>query len=258
MVLVQNCSFLQDNSKSKTSFPSFTVPAYFPHSGVTHGQDPCACLPSFHLRHCELFHAVFLEFRSAAHPASLICSFPESLHLTNSLHSSTPRGMCFSPNIPPVVMVVWECTGWQSIFQLWGYGVSCFPKPRRYPLRSWLAAAFIHPLIFPANGGGDSYSFFLLCCFLKHPRADLWCVFPEHFLRLGTNFSLSPSLKLSVRVKVTLCSARHHSCPAEPSCLSLKFPMRPLCSHISFIFLFFQDCCQLKIQPFHQAVQTVA
>lgn len=115
----------------------------------------------------------------------------------------------------------------------------------------------VHPLISPTNDRGDSYSFFLLCCFLKHPRADLWGGFPEH-LRLGTNFSLSPSLKLSVRVKVTLCSARHHSCPAEPSCLSLKFPMIPLCSHISFIFLFFQDCCQLKIQPFDQAVQTVA
>lgn len=200
----------------------------------------------------------FLEFRSAAHHASLLCSFPESLHLIYPPYSSTSPGMCFSPNILPAVMVVWGCTEWQSIFQLWGYRISSFTKPRRYSLGSWLAAAFVHPLISPTNDRGDFYSFFLLLCFLKHPRADLWCVFPEHLLRLGTNFSLSPSLKLSVRVRVTLCSARHHSCPTEPSCLSLKFPMRPLCSHISFIFLFFQDCCQLKIQPFDQAVQTVA
>lgn len=199
----------------------------------------------------------FLEFRSAVHPTSLLCSFPESL-ISSTLHTLQRLGMCFSPNIPPVVMVVWECTGWQSIFQLWDYKISSFPKSRRYSLGSWLAAAFVHPLISPTNDRGDSYLFFLLHCFLKHPRVDLWCVFPEHLLRLGINFSLSPSLKLSVRVKVTLCSARHHSCPAEPSCLSLKFPMRPLCSHISFIFLFFQDCCQLKIQSFDQAVQTVA
>lgn len=154
--------------------------------------------------------------------------------------------------------------GWQTILHLWRYGGSCFPRPRRYSLHSWLAVSTrtmlplsTHLFLF-ANGGGAFYSFFLLRCLLKHPRADLWCVFPEYFLRLGTNFSLSPSLKLSVRVKVTLCSARHSSCPAELSSLSLKFPMRPLCSYISFIFLFFQDCCQLKIQPFDQAVQTVA
>ncbi|NWY48334.1 CFA65 protein, partial [Sylvia atricapilla] len=105
---------------------------------------------------------------------------------------------------------------------------SSLPRPARYSLGSWLAAAFAHPLISPTNDRRDSYSFFLLRCFLKHPKADLWFVFPEHLLRRGTNFSLSPSLKLSVRVKVTLCSARHYSCPAEPSCLSLKFPMRPL------------------------------
>lgn len=58
MVLVQNCFFLQDNSKSKTAFPGFMVPACFPHSDVTYSQDSCACLPSFHLPHCELFHAV--------------------------------------------------------------------------------------------------------------------------------------------------------------------------------------------------------
>lgn len=155
-------------------------------------------------------------------------------------------------------------TGWQSVLQLWRYGGSCFPRPRRYSLHSWLAVPTVAlmplstHLFLLANDGVAFYSFFLLQCLLKHPGADLWRVFREHFLRLGTNFSLSPSLKLSVRVKVTLCSARHSSCPVEPSCLSLKFPMRPLYSHISFIFLFFQDCCQLKIQPFDQAVQTVA
>lgn len=77
-----------------------------------------------------------------------------------------------------------------------------------YSVHSWLAAhaAALMPLpthlFLLASGGGASYLFFLLCCLLKHPRAGLWCVFPEHFLRPGTNFSLSPSLKLSVRVKV--------------------------------------------------------
>lgn len=256
MVLMQNCFFLQDNSKSKTAFPGFTVPACFPQSGVTHGQDSCACFPSFHLPHCELFNAVLgVQICSPSYFSSMQLSWIS--HLINPPYSSTPRNVLFS-KYTTCWMVVWECTGWQSIFQLWDYKVSSFPKSRRYSLGSWLAAAFVHPLISPTNDRGDSYLFFLLHCFLKHPRVDLWCVFPEHLLRLGINFSLSPSLKLSVRVKVTLCSARHHSCPAEPSCLSLKFPMRPLCSHISFIFLFFQDCCQLKIQSFDQAVQTVA
>lgn len=141
----------------------------------------------------------FLEFRSVAYPASLPCSFPESLQLINPPYSSTPTGMCFSPNIPPspAVMVVWECTGWQSILQLWVYRVSSFPKPRTYSLGSWLAAAFVHPLISPTNDRDDSYSFFLPRCFPKHPRADLWCVFPEHLLGLGTNFSLSLSQTVS-------------------------------------------------------------
>lgn len=46
-----------------------------------------------------------------------------------------------------------------------------------------------------ANRCGASYSFFLLRCLLKHPRADPLCVFPGHFLRPGTN--LPPSLPLS-------------------------------------------------------------
>lgn len=116
--------------------------------------------------------------------------------------------------------------------------------------------AFVHPPVSPASDGGASYSFFLPRCLLKCLRVDLWCIFPECFLRFGTNFFLP--LSNCQLESVTLCSAWHSSCPAEPSCLSLKFPMRPLCSHISFIFLFFQDCCQLKIQPFDQAVQTVA
>lgn len=95
VALVQNCSLLQANSKSKTALLGFTILACFPLSSVSQGQDFCACFPSFHPPHHEFFHAVILEFRSAAHPSSLICSFPESLHLHSSLCSSKHSGMCF-------------------------------------------------------------------------------------------------------------------------------------------------------------------
>lgn len=206
MVLAQNCFFLQTNSKSKTALLGFTVPACFPHSSISHGQDFCACFPSFHLPYCEFFHAVILEFSTAAHPTSLICSFPESLHLISSPRSSKPPGMCFSPKYHlhwlqfgdthagtglaehPPGLEVWRQLLPQAQKVLPAFLVGCS--------RCSLDAS-VHPLISPANGGGASYSFFLLHCLLKHLRADLRCVFPEHFLRLGTNFSLSLSQTVS-------------------------------------------------------------
>lgn len=92
---MQNCFFLQDNSKSKTAFPGFTVPACFPQSGVTHGQDSCACFPSFHLPHCELFNAVLgVQICSPSYFSSMQLSWIS--HLINPPYSSTPRNVLFS------------------------------------------------------------------------------------------------------------------------------------------------------------------
>lgn len=58
----------------------------------------------------------------------------------------------------------------------------------------------------------------------------------------------SPPLKLSVRVKVTLCSARHHSCPAQPSCL-WSF-LWDHCVHTSLLFFFsFRTVVSWKSNP---------
>jgi len=115
VVLVQNCFLLQANFKSKTVFLGFTVSACFPHSSISHGQDFCACFPTFHLRYHEFFHTAILEISSAAHLTSLIRSFPESLHLIISLCSSKPPGKCFSPKVPSALAEVWGHMCWHNV-----------------------------------------------------------------------------------------------------------------------------------------------
>lgn len=204
--------------------------------------------PSFHLLHSEFSHAAIPELSCAAHPASLGCSFPDAPQLSPLF--TTPWEVLFSPRT--TCSGCWLGTHWhragRASSSSGGMEAAAPAGPGGAPcIPAWSSHFFLL-----ANSRGASYSFFLLRRLLKHPRADPLCVFPGHFLGPGTN--LPPSLRLSVRVKVTSCAAGHSSCPAEPCCLSPKFPMRPL----SFIFLFFQDCCQLKIQPFDQAVQTAA